>query len=53
LDPRPVHQAQPSLQVGAAARADAARLARVGLAQVYQQIEELLGPVVRVHIDPH
>jgi hypothetical protein len=28
-------------------------LARVGLAQIYQQIEVLLGPVVRMHIDPH
>jgi hypothetical protein len=34
LDSGPVHQPQPSLEVGAAARADAARLARVGLAQI-------------------
>ncbi len=51
--PRPVHQPQPGRQLGAAAGPDAAHRARVGLAQVHQQIDIVLGPVVRVHVDPH
>jgi DNA-binding transcriptional ArsR family regulator len=31
----------------------AARRARVGLAQVHEQIEIVVGPVVRVYVDPH
>jgi hypothetical protein len=51
--PGPVHQPQPGLQLGAAAGPQAPRRARVRLAQVHQQVEVVIGPVVRVYIDPH
>ena len=49
LDPRPLHQPQPGLQLGTAAGPEAARHDRAGLAQVHQQIDIVLGPVVRAY----
>jgi hypothetical protein len=53
LGPCPLRQPQPRLQLGAAAGSDAACRARVGLARVRQQIKIVIGPVVRVYVDPH
>jgi hypothetical protein len=53
LDPGPVHQPQPRVQLGAVPGAETARHDRAGLTQVHQQVDVVLGPVVRVHVDSH
>jgi len=51
--PRSVHEPQPGVELVAAAGAHAALGVGVGPAQVDQQVQIVVGPVVRMHIDPH
>jgi hypothetical protein len=53
LNSGPVHQPQPGIELGAAASAEAAGRACVGPAQVCQQVDVVIGPIVRMHVDPH
>jgi hypothetical protein len=49
----PIHQSQPRIEIGTTARADAALGCGIGSTEVDQYVEIRVGPVVRVHVDPH
>jgi hypothetical protein len=53
VDACAVHQPQPCVEFRAAARADPPLGGGVGLAQLDEQVEVGVRPVVRVHVDPH
>jgi hypothetical protein len=53
VHPRSVHEPQPGVELFAIAGAHAALSAGVGFAEIDQQVEVVVGPVVGVHVDPH
>jgi hypothetical protein len=53
VNPGPVHQLQPRIELISATGTQATLRVRVGLAEIGHQVEIIVGPVVRMDIDPH